>query len=176
MTILTEQAFFDVMDGKLIPPENPNKKDGGIVCEPTSPNWKEQEERSRLEFIDNKRADYLDKRKPAGNKYDIWFQEDVALRFSCSHVNTLWEALDRWGEKAQVGCAVEELAELIVALQKHTNRTPTPETLGNILDEIADVEIMLAQMRMHFGFSDAMLAKQVEKKLAKLDKSLKKKA
>jgi len=176
MTILTEQAFFDVMDGKLIPPENQNKKDGGIVYEPTTPNWREQEERSRLEFIDNKRADYLDKRKPAGNKYDIWFQEDVALRFSCSHVNTLWEALDRWGEKAQVGCAVEELAELIVALQKHTNRTPTPETLGNILDEIADVEIMLAQMRMHFGFSDAMLAKQVEKKLAKLNASLKEKA
>lgn len=83
-------------------------------------------------------------------------------------------ALRRWGEAAQVGMAVEECAELIVALQKYINRTHNSDTLENILDEIADVEIMLAQMRITLGISDAMLAKKMKQKLVKLEKALKK--
>jgi len=174
LTILTEQEFFDAMDGKFIPPANPNKKTGGIVYHPTTPNWEQQEERRWLEFICGKREEYLVKRKPAGNKYDVRLQDEMILRFDPSQVDIMWEALNRWGESAQAGCAVEECAELIVALQKHTNRTPTPETLDNVLDEIADVMIMTAQMRMAFGISDAMLAKRIAMKLAIVDKRLKK--
>ena len=175
LTILTEQEFFDALDGKFIPPENPNKKTGGIVYTPTTPGWKEKEEQRERDYYAGKRAEYIYRRNPAGNIYDVRLQDELCLCFTDSQVDTMWEALDRWGEAAQVGCAVEECAELIVALQKHTNRTPTPETLDNIQDEIADVEIMLAQMRMAFGVSDAMLAKRIATKLAKLDKSLKRK-
>jgi hypothetical protein len=84
-------------------------------------------------------------------------------------------ALGRWGGAAQVGVAVEECAELIVALQKHINRTTTHDTVEIILDEIADVEIMLAQLRLNFGISDEMLKKQIKNKFVKLDKRLKRK-
>jgi NTP pyrophosphatase (non-canonical NTP hydrolase) len=172
--LLTEQEFFDTIAGKFIPPQNPNRKKGHIVFEATAPGAKEREERERLEFICNKREDYLDKRKPAGNKYDMRLQNEMHIHFTGSQVNSMRAALAQWGEAAQVGMAVEECAELIVALQKHINRTPSPDTIDNIADEIADVEMMLAQMRLTFGISDEMMAKRIKQKFAKLDKYLRK--
>lgn len=175
-TILTEQELFDVMDGRLIPPENPNKKDSKTtVILPSGMSEEEyitREAAQHAEFIAGKRDDYLRKRKPANNKYDVRLQDDMNLRFVYKQVDMMRTALERWGEAAQVGMAVEECAELIVALQKHTNRTPTTETLENILDEIADVEIMLAQMRLTFGISDDMLQKRIAQKFVKLEKHL----
>ena len=174
MIFLTEQEFFDTVAGKFIPPENPNRKTTHtVVWEATVPGAKERDERQRLEFICGKREDYLAKRKPAGNKYDIRLQNEMHLHFTDPQVNSMRAALAQWGEAAQVGMAVEECAELIVALQKQTNRKPTPETLENIMDEVADVEMMLAQMRLTFGISDDMLAKRMKQKFAKLDKYLK---
>ena len=77
-------------------------------------------------------------------------------------------------EAAQVGQAVEECAELIVALQKYVNRTTIHDTVEAILDEIADVEMMLAQMRLAVGISDEMLQKRICQKFAKLENDLKK--
>jgi NTP pyrophosphatase (non-canonical NTP hydrolase) len=77
-------------------------------------------------------------------------------------------ALDQWGINAQVGQTVEECAELIVALQKYVNRTPQPGMVENILDEIADVEMMLAQMRLVLGIDDDMLHKRIEYKFERL--------
>ena len=176
-TILTEQEFFDTMDGKYTPPPNPNyKKSTATVWLPAGMSQEEHEasETAQLaEFQAMKRDEYLRKRKPANNKYDVLLQDDMNLRFDYEQTNMMWTALGRWGEAAQVGMAVEECAELIVALQKQTNRTPTPETLENIMDEIADVEMMLAQMRLTFGISDEMLAKRIKQKFVKLDKYLK---
>ena len=81
-------------------------------------------------------------------------------------------ALDKWGLNAQVGQTVEECAELIVALQKHVNRTPVPETVENIIDEIADVEMMLAQMRFILNIDDETLRKRIDCKFEKLEKYL----
>ncbi len=120
-----------------------------------------------------KRDDYLRKRKPANNNYDVRLQNDMSLRFDDRQTAMMWTALGRWGEAAQVGQAVEECAELIVALQKNSNRTPTAETLDNIADEIADVEMMLAEMRLTYGISDEMLAKRIKQKFAKFEKYLK---
>jgi len=173
LILLTEQEFFETVAGKFIPPENPNRKTGGIVIEADSRN-KEKEEQDRLEFICRKREDYLSNRKPAGNKYDMRLQDEMSLHFSFSQVNSMRAALAVWGEAAQVGMAVEECAELIVALQKYINRTPAPDTLENIMDEIADVEMMLAQMRLTFGISDEMLTKRIKQKFSKLDEYLKK--
>ena len=62
--------------------------------------------------------------------------------------------------------------KLIVALQKHVNRTPHPETIENILDEIADVEMVLAQMRLALGINDAALRARIERKFVRLQKYL----
>ena len=165
------------MDGKFTPPENSNKKKRTATIFLPVGMTQEQDEAQRAaehaEFIMGKRDDYLRKRKPANNKYDVRLQDDMKLCFDYSQTNMMWTALGRWGETAQVGQTIEECAELIVALQKQINRTPTPETRENIIDEIADVEMMLAQMRLTFGVSDEMLTKRIKQKFAKLDQYLK---
>ena len=65
----------------------------------------------------------------------------MKVQFTDDEINTMQTALDQWGLNAQVGQTVEECAELIVALQKHINRTPKSGTVEDITDEIADVEI-----------------------------------
>ena len=56
------------------------------------------------------------------------------------------DALDHFGEKAQAQQTMEECAELIVALNKAFNRG-FDQCLLNVAEEIADVEIMLEQLK-----------------------------
>ncbi|MCL2555393.1 MAG: antitoxin [Firmicutes bacterium] len=77
-------------------------------------------------------------------------------------------ALDKWGMNAQVGQTIEECAELIVVLQKYINRTERPE-VGKIVDEIADVEMMLAQMRLALGVDDETIKEKIKQKFERLD-------
>jgi NTP pyrophosphatase (non-canonical NTP hydrolase) len=92
--------------------------------------------------------------------------------FTDNEIQIMQTALDQWGLNTQVGQTVEECAELIVALQKHINRTPSPDTIANILDEIADVEIMLAQMRLALNIDDDTLWERIERKFEKLNQFL----
>lgn len=55
-------------------------------------------------------------------------------------------ALDKWGA-TQVVVAVEELSELQKELCKYLRRKAR---LSNIAEEMADVEIMLAQLKIKF--------------------------
>ena len=96
----------------------------------------------------------------------------MKLQFTDDEIKIMQTALGRWGLNAQVGQTVEECAELIVALQKYVNRTPQPESVDNILDEIADVEMMLAQMRLVFNIDDDALRKRIEHKFEKLSQYL----
>ncbi|MCL1859369.1 MAG: hypothetical protein FWF92_09090 [Oscillospiraceae bacterium] len=96
----------------------------------------------------------------------------MKVQFTKSEIKIMQTALARWGLNAQVGQTVEECAELIVALQKYVNRPPHPEAVGNILDEIADVEMMLAQMRLVLGIDDTALRKRIEYKFEKLSQYL----
>lgn len=58
-------------------------------------------------------------------------------------METLNLAITTFGDEAQENVAVEECAELIKAIcNKHRNR------LHNIAEEIADVEIMLEQLKI----------------------------
>ena len=59
-----------------------------------------------------------------------------------------------------------------MALQKFTNRTPTPDGVEKILDEIADVEMMLAQMRLALDISDDTLRERIESKFERLSRYL----
>jgi len=92
----------------------------------------------------------------------------MKIEFTKPEIKTMELALSKWGLAAQVGQAIEECAELIVALQKHINRTPKPEMIDNILDEIADVEMMLAQMRLALGLDDKALRNRIELKFKRL--------
>lgn len=56
------------------------------------------------------------------------------------------EILHHYGAQAQRRQLVEECAELIQAVTK-LERNPNTTTLYNFIEELADVEIMLEQMR-----------------------------
>ena len=96
----------------------------------------------------------------------------MKVQFTDAEINTMQTALDQWGLNAQVGQTVEECAELIVALQKYINRTPKPGIIQDITDEIADVEMMLAQMRLALGIDDDTLRKRIEHKFERLNQYL----
>ena len=76
------------------------------------------------------------------------------------------KALKLWGSDSQVKMLYEEMAELQKALCKY-DRKQTAENLINIQEEIADVEIMIGQMRVLFGNAGPDLIKV--KKLKRLE-------
>ena len=56
-----------------------------------------------------------------------------------------------YGKEPQMGVAQEECAELIQAISKVRRKGETVETLNNLVEEIADVNIMCAQLEELFG-------------------------
>lgn len=78
------------------------------------------------------------------------------------------KAIARWGEDKQIIVAVEEMSELQKALCKHLRGEDWRE---NIIEEIADIEIMFDQLKIIFNIStDVVIAK--ERKIARLYKIL----
>jgi len=62
-------------------------------------------------------------------------------------------AITTYGAPAQMDMAVEEMAELTKALCKVKRATPgatTTAAVSNVIEEIADVQIMLDQLRIIF--------------------------
>ena len=65
-------------------------------------------------------------------------------------------AITTYGAPAQMDMAVEEMAELTKALCKVKRATPgatTTAAIANAIEEIADVQIMLDQLRLIFARS-----------------------
>lgn len=62
--------------------------------------------------------------------------------------DTFREAIETWGLPAQIDMAVEECAEVIVALQ-HLQRDRTDRE--DVIEELADLRIMFEQLRWYFG-------------------------
>ena len=68
-----------------------------------------------------------------------------------SDAEVLQRALDTYGSTLQIGVMMEEMSELQKELCKYLRGKYSP---ANIAEEIADVEIMLEQMKMLFGCTD----------------------
>lgn len=66
--------------------------------------------------------------------------------------NRLLFIIDTYGTQPQVDMALEETSELQKALLKH-RRKPSDETRKDIIDEIADVQIMLEQLKIIYSCS-----------------------
>lgn len=81
--------------------------------------------------------------------------------------NTLKTAVETYGKEAQTDMMIEEMSELTKALLKH-RRNPTAKTLDNIKEEMADVQIMLDQMRLIYGESDEYRTEKVLRLAARL--------
>ena len=77
--------------------------------------------------------------------------------------NLLALAIQAWGEESQELMAIEECAELTKALCKISRGG----SADDVIEEIADVQIMLEQMKIIFGEENVRHAE--EKKLQRLE-------
>ena len=60
------------------------------------------------------------------------------------------QAIERWGEAAQMVKAIEEMAELTAIIARDMNEVTPP---ADIVDELADVTIMIRQLVLIHGQS-----------------------
>lgn len=88
------------------------------------------------------------------------------------------QSLEKYGKEPQCRQAMEECAELIQAVNKmlrYEDRPAEPEYYANLIEEIADVEIMLYQLKVMFNIDDDQVfafkvqkAKREQERLKKL--------
>lgn len=83
--------------------------------------------------------------------------------------------INSYGTKSQEDVAIEEMAELQKAILKHRRYTGD-ETRAEIIDEIADVEIMLEQLKIIYSCKkevesriDYKIERQIKRILDKYD-------
>lgn len=82
-------------------------------------------------------------------------------------MNIYETAIDHFGEDNQLLQTCEELAELMQAISK-AKRYDGQSYIDGVAEEIADVQIMCEQIKIIFGISDADVARERERKLARL--------
>ncbi|MDK1289818.1 hypothetical protein [Pseudoalteromonas umbrosa] len=82
-------------------------------------------------------------------------------------MNSIYKrAIEHWGAAAQVSMAMGEMGELTAELNRfHTQNRK--DRLSNLQDEIADVQIMLNQLKMMHG--QLAIEEIMEQKLARLE-------
>ena len=85
-------------------------------------------------------------------------------------MNILEKAVEKYGEK-QLDQAQEELAELIVAISKY-KRNENKFTISNVIEEIADVNIMIKQVMMLLDIKEFEVKNEELYKLNRLKKRM----
>ena len=76
-------------------------------------------------------------------------------------------AINVYGAEAQINQGIEEMAELIQAVNKF-RRKPGKETMQGVVEEIADVEIMLDQYKQIYGITETEIDLLKKQKLDRL--------
>jgi len=87
----------------------------------------------------------------------------------------LQRAVDTWGRFAQVDMMIEEMSELTKALLKERRAAPVPvsdleNAIANIREEMADVQIMLDQMKLIYGDPESIESKKLDRLAERLGK------
>lgn len=78
------------------------------------------------------------------------------------------DAIEKWGEMSQIGMAVEECGEFLSAINKYyRGRIDKKE----VMEEVADVILMMLQMSVLLGRKD-LLDDMLTQKLLKLNRLL----
>lgn len=79
------------------------------------------------------------------------------------------KAICKYGKQAQLDVAVEEMAELTKEIIKSKRGA---SNYHQIVEELADVYIMLTQIRLIYGIHDEELINAMDLKIARLEKRL----
>ena len=81
----------------------------------------------------------------------------------------LKKAICKYGKQAQLDVAVEEMAELTKEIIKSKRGA---SNYHQIVEELADVYIMMTQMKLIYGIYDEELINAMDLKIARLEKRL----
>lgn len=74
-----------------------------------------------------------------------------------TNINSIYKkAIKLWGIDSQMMMVVEEASELIKAICKLRRTGVTAETVNAVAEEIADMEIMLEQLKIMFYLSEGV--------------------
>lgn len=87
------------------------------------------------------------------------------MEFNTNQINVMIDALEYYGNDPQVDVAIEEMSELIKELLKNRRGK---ENRSMIADEMADVYIMLEQLKFIFGINETELKVNAEFKIQRL--------
>lgn len=84
-------------------------------------------------------------------------------------MKTLEKALETYGKDMQLNVAIEELSELIKEICKSKRGA---DNRDNIIEEMADCQIMISQIQIIFDIGANEIADKVIEKLDRLEKRL----
>lgn len=84
---------------------------------------------------------------------------------------TIFKAIQKYGERAQVDIAIEEMSELTKALLKRRRVGDFTSVRNNIIDEIADVLICAKQLILIY-MCPAEVQERIEYKLDRLERRM----
>ena len=90
----------------------------------------------------------------------------------CRRERILWDAVRTWGRDAQMLMMVEEMSELtkeICKFYRTTDDESASAVAGNIREEMADVQIMLDQMKILFGGIEDQEGKKLDRLARRLE-------
>lgn len=94
------------------------------------------------------------------------------IRFTHEAANTLKQARSTYGSKNQIIVSIEECNELSAILAKyaryHDDESAIKELKSKVVDEAADVYIVLEHVKAIFDISDYELVSRMDKKIERL--------
>lgn len=87
-------------------------------------------------------------------------------------MDILEKAIKHYGSKNQLAQSIEELAELIVAINKYTRYPNNIESKQHVTEEIADVLIMINQLKIIMDIKDYEIECYRKYKLERLERRI----
>ena len=87
-------------------------------------------------------------------------------------IEILRKNIKRHGHTTEMFIAAEEAAELIQAMSKVRRYGYIGEHKDNLIEEIADVSIILQELKMMFDITDAEIDKMIDFKINRINKRL----
>ena len=82
------------------------------------------------------------------------------------------DAIQLWGRRAQLEMAQEEATELALAVRKFISDGDNPQRYFDLAGEIADVEIMIEQIKFMLPSIGQYIETKKEEKLVRLEKRI----
>lgn len=93
----------------------------------------------------------------------------TTLEATTKQKEIILEAINKYGEDLQKTVAIEEMSELIKAICKNRRGAQNKPA---ITDEIADVYIMLEQLKMIYQITDESVKRRIEHKIKRLERRM----